>query len=728
MNKIVNFLEAHVEKIILVIAGLVCIWLMITRVIFSPNQVSYGDGKYSPAAIDEQVYEEARLLRDKVNTPPEGPDQYQSKLTEFVALLDSSISGIDANIWPQVPYAVDETIGGKGGKYRLPRIGEVTEVAIERIRAAAYVPTDVITPENPYDKAANEPNDIDLVTVEAKFDIEGLYNRFEHSFVDDVEKKYSDPCLAEPIFAAVQLQRQELGKDGSWSDWQNIPRSKIDQYGELFEVMEDASQLPAGRLKVWKLQFDDWQLQMDLLQPEAYAMASAKEEWYPPSVHSKFLDIQKKEDAEEARKAREDKQTANDRSDSRRSRTSALGGTTGRTGGTTSTRTRGRAGGGVAGGGMDGLYGGAAGGDTSRRRSSRGSSRTGTQSYEGGGLAGSSGRRTRGRSSSRGDQLGGPGGAEDYMMSGGLPGDRLTRRGPSMYDVYGEMDKIELNFATDLKKMKDPLVFWALDDTVEPRKSYRYRIRLGVFNPVAGTDQLSRQDESRKNEVVLWSDFSDVTEPVDIPGRLYFFAKHIREPANVVTVQVSKYLNGYWHSEDFNVSQGELIGGVVETEIETDRQRRSDVGYGGYGRGVDPRMGAGRPTADPRMGSISYGRADEKSVVPDSIDYSTGAVMVDAVAVNDWAGDKNLTTRHYYDMLYSTDGTDIEHMPVRTAYWAKDLQSWYGKISTLENVTKEPFKAFKAGRAARPGRLGGEDMGGGYDDMYMEGYDDMGLY
>ena len=245
-------------------------------------------------------------------------------------------------------------------------------------------------------------------------------------------------------------------------------------------------------------------------------------------------------------------------------------------------------------------------------------------------------------------------------------------------------------------------MFWAHDDTVEPRKNYRYRIRLGVFNPVAGTNQLSEQDISRKNEVVLWSEFSDITEPVEIPGRLYFFAKHIREPANVVTVQVSKYVNGYWHSEDFKVSQGEVIGNVVETEIETETQQRR----GEFGRGMDPRFSSGRGRTDPRM--ASFARPEEKSVVPDSIDYSTGAVMVDAVAVNDWAGDKNLTTRRYYDMLYSMDGTDIEHMPVRTSYWAKDLQNWYGKISTLVNVTKEPFKAFKSGRRARSGRGGDE--------------------
>ncbi|MHC4535269.1 MAG: hypothetical protein ACYS6K_15070 [Planctomycetota bacterium] len=716
MNKILSFLEEHVEKIVLVIVGLVCIFLMVTRVIFSPNQVSYGDAKYSPAAIDEQVYKEAQLLSDQVTPSPEDLEPYQSKLTEFVALLDSSLSDIDVNIWPQVPYATDETTRGAGGKYRLPRIGVVEEVEVEHIRAAAYVPTVVITPENTYSKAESEPNDIDLITVEAKFDIEMLYERFKQCFVDDVEQQYSDPCLAKPIFAAVQLQRQELDENGSWSDWQNIPRTKIDHYAELFESVEDAGILPPGRLKVWKLQFDDWQLQMDLLQPQAYAMASAKEEWYPPVIHRKFLDIQRKEDIEEARKAREDEQKSNDRSDSRRSRASGFGGTAGRASGRMS-----------GAGGMEG-YGGM-GGDTSRRRSgrsgtSRGGSRGGVPSLEGGQGGLTSRRRrgtTRGRTTEQG--LGGPG-MEGYMM-GGLPGERLTRRGPSMYDVYDEFDKIQLTSRTLLEKMKDPLVFWAHDDTVEPRKHYRYRIRFGVFNPVAGTDQLSGEDISRKDEVVLWSEFSDVTKPVEIPGRLYFFAKHIREPAGVVTVQVSKYINGYWHSEDFKVSQGEVIGNVVDTEIETERQRSDS----GYGRGMDPRLGAGRGMTDPRMSSLSsYSRPDEKSVVPDSIDYSTGAVMVDVVAVNDWAGDKNLATRRYYDMLYSMDGTDIEHMPVRTSYWAKDLQDWYGKISVLENVTKEPFKAKKSGRGARPGRLGGDDMMGGYEDMYMEGYDDMGLY
>jgi len=712
MIKIGSFFEEYVEKIFLVIVGLVCVWLLITRVIFSPNEVAYGDGKYSPGAVDDQVYEEAVLLRDKINTPPTDPEPYQSKLSEFVALLDSSISDIDVKLWPQVPYAVDGVVSGKGGgQYSLPRIGEVNDVAVEHIRAVAYVPTVAVTAESPYDKAPHEPNDIDLVTVEAKFDIEGLFERFNYSFVDDVAEQWADPCLAKPIFAAVQLQRQELVEDGSWSDWQVVPRSKIDHYGKLFEIGEDAGSLPAGRLKVWKLQFDDPQLQIDLLQPEAYQIASAKEEWYPPLIHRQFLDMQRREDSEERRKEREEEQKSNESTDSRRAR---------RTPTRSGSSTTGRAGGGLYSGGRggtDSLYGGVGGGDTTRRRRSGSGSSRRRSTDDGLGIGVGGGRSTGGRSrgSTRGSRGGTDiGGYEDYMMPG-LPGDRLTRRGPSMNDVYDEFDKIRLTWRTPLEKMREPLVFWAHDDTVEPRKSYRYRIRLGVLNPVAGTNQLSEQDISRKNEVVLWSGFSDITEPVEIPGRLIFFAKNIREAAKVVTVQVSKYVMGYWRSEDFTVSQGEVIGGVVENE-----SARPEISRGSRGSRDSRGTRDSRGIRDSRLDMLisPVARPEDEAVEPETIDYSTGAVMVDAVAVNDWSGDKNLSTRRYYDMLYSFDGTSIEHMPVRTAYWATDLQKWYSEIVRMQREKPEPLKSWgTGGRRRRTRDTEYQDYG---DDYYME--------
>ncbi|MHC4226623.1 MAG: hypothetical protein ACYSW0_04280, partial [Planctomycetota bacterium] len=269
MNKIGRFFEEHVEKMILVIVGLVCAWLMITRVILSPNVVGWNERNLSPSAVDGYVYEQAQDLQEQFNRPPEAVEPYEPRIGDFLAKRDSAISSIDESLWPAVPSEGGVRMLAEG-VYRLPAIGEVNDVAIGHIRAVAYHPIDEVTPQNPYDKAGNEPNDIDLVSVEAKFDVAKLWENFRECFVDDVEPQWADPCLAKPIFAAMQLQRQELNDDGGWSDWQDVPRPKIDQYRELFKITEDIKDLPPGGLKVQMLQFDYKHVQIELLQPQAY--------------------------------------------------------------------------------------------------------------------------------------------------------------------------------------------------------------------------------------------------------------------------------------------------------------------------------------------------------------------------------------------------------------------------------------------------------------------------
>jgi hypothetical protein len=694
MIKIGRFFEEHVEKIILVVVGLVCLLLLITRVIFSPNVVPCGKEKLSPGAIDDHIYKEANDLRRKLGEAPDELQPYETRIGEFLALHQSSISDVDIDLWLPRPYNI-ATETAIRGKYRLPRsIGEVNDVAVEHIRAVAYVPTEVVTAQNPYDKSGNEPNDIDLVTVEGKYDVAQLCEMLEEIFVDDVEEQYADPCLAKPVFAAVQLQRQELSANGVWSDWQIVPRTRIDQHRKLFEIVEDIKDLPPGGLKVQMLQFDDKYMQIDLLQPQAYQFASAKEEWYPPLLHRKFLDFQRKEAQEERRQAQEEERQEREKEmEEKRSRRSEtrLGGAGGR-----------GAGGGILNplGGNEGSYGGRNTrnrSDRSRDRGRQGSSRT-----AGGGLyseGDSTGRRRSRRTTTTTDSMNL---YDEGMM--GRPGESGRARNRQLIlDVYDEYDKLLLTRATDFKKMREPLVFWGHDDTVEPKKAYRYRIRLGVFNPVAGTNQLSEQEKSRNNEVVLWSDFSDTTEAVEIPGRLYFFAKSIREAGKTITVQVSKLTLGHWYSHDFAVRHGEVIGDVIEPEPEKTERSRT-----------------GRLT--------SFVSPQDKAAVPEMIDYSTGAVLVDALPVNDWTGDRALRTRRYYDMLYSFDGLTIEHMPVNSTYWTVDLKTMFSHIENLQEEKQEPFKAFgTAGR--RRGPRGGyeyegiEDYGAMYEDMMNE---DMG--
>jgi hypothetical protein len=708
MIKIGSFFEEHIEKIILVVFGLLCVWLMITRVLLSPNQVVYDNEKYSPSAVDGRVYEEAELLQQKLKEPTDQLESYEPKAVEFLAMLDSTVSDVDVDLWPPRPYNIASTTD-INRSYRLPYIGEVNDVAVEHIRAVAYCPTTRVTEQNPYYTAGHEPNDIDLVTVEAKFDVRELYERFRDSFVENVEEQYADPCLAKPVFAAVQLQRRELNDDGTWSDWQVVPRSKVDHNRNLFDISEDVENLPPGGLKIQMLQLESKPVQVELLQPLSYQFATADEEWLPPLLHRKYADVQRKEAIELRRITREEERAERDGeadSDRRRNRRTndrlgmmgggfggdlfgggRGGGQTSAMGGDRSRRSRG--GDSLMGGGRGGLMPGV-GGDRSRRSRSRDDSFAGTG--RGGGLP-TDGRRSRSRD-----------GMDTYDgLRGGYGRDgQITSS--ELVEIYDQYSEIMLTSETDFARMREDMVFWAHDDTVEPQKSYQYKIRLGVFNPVAGMNQVSERDASLSDKVILWSDFSGITETVEIPGILYFFAREIQEAAKSVTITVCRYVLGRWHKEDFIVGQGEVIGDVVETEPEEPEKTET----------IKNRTG--------RLTTTVTVRTSDEATVPEMIDYETGAVMVDTMAVSDWTGDKNMRTRHYYDMLYSYDGANIEHTPVGTVYWGEDLQSAYSTIMRLQREPQQPFKAWGgAGGRGRGGR-GMDDFGG--RNMFLGGMRD----
>jgi len=622
-----NFFEEHIEKIVLAVVGLGCLWLFITRVLFSPNYIEYDNDKFAPGAIDNYISKQAAVLENKLNRKPEPKQPYQPRVDNFIARFDSAIS--DINIGLGLPQPIISSNGISDNRvYRIPLIGEVNEVLAEHIRTVAYVPNGEVSEKNVYGPGNSEPNDVDFVTVEAKFDVSGLYKRFNISFAgEDIQQDWRDPCLAKPVFASVQLQRQKLLSDGSWSDWQTVPRSKIDPRKRMFEVIENINDLPAGGIKVRLLQFDDAEVRIDLLQPEAYRIASAKEEWFPPSLHGKYVEYQKEIDVIKRREAAVGKKE--EREGERSERRSRLSGT--------KTRPAGEKGSQSGVGIPMGMEGESAPPNTSVpvRKPTRGS--------------------------------------QPERKSEKERPQKSKEVSKTIDDVYQEFDEISITESTDIARMDKPLLFWAYDDTVEPGK-YRYRIRLGVFNPIAGTNQFSEQDKSLRNKVILWSEFSDATETVDIPGTLYFFPREIQEATKAVTVQVSRYVLGYWYSKDFTVKQGELIGKVGEYKITEEE------------------------------GGVTVPKTK-------TVDYTTGAVVVDIVPVTDWSGGNNLHVNRFYDLLYSSNGKDIERRPIKSKYWTKALQNKFNEINTDEKEPKEPLRAWES----RPGQRGrplptGEEM------------------
>ncbi|MHC4264521.1 MAG: hypothetical protein ACYSUK_01145 [Planctomycetota bacterium] len=625
---ILNFFEEHVEKIVLVLVSIVCIWLFFTWVIISPNHVEYKGRKFIPGSIDSYIHENSVLsLKSKLNRPAEPASAYEAEYNKFIAHLNSPLGNINLNIYPQMPGNISEDEWKKDSKYGVPQIGQVTEAVAEHIRAVAYVPTETITPEIPYDKAQREPNDVDLVTVEAKFNVAKLYENFYENFAgSEIHSEWQDPCSARPIFAAVDLQRQELLSNGSWSDWNAIPRIKIESNKDLFKIIDDVKDLPSGGMKLRLLQYSSPQIARYLLQPNSYSIASPKEDWYPPYLHEKYNKIREEVEREESRKAAE--QAKKERSEKTKRNTKTTGGGARGTG--TSTR-----GGPGMGGGLSGIFGNQTGtrGANTRESNTRGSARD-----------------TRGSRSQNPTRTG----ADTTSAT-----DTLQSKKTTVKDIENEFSKSLITNYAKLYNMTEPLVFWAIDDTAKPNHTYRYKIRLGIFNPMAGTEHFTDEYTSYRDKVVLWSEFCNETEAVEIPGRLYFFPLSAQEETKSVEIKVSKYVLGYWHSNRFQgIKPGEIIGSVANTRPLTGEEQQKNIEF------------------------------------PKEVNYNTGSILVDVVPVQEWTGTSNLSQQNYSELLYSPDGEKILRMPVKSRYWAKNVLNKYNEINRLEKEPIEPLRSF----------------------------------
>ncbi|GAI73477.1 unnamed protein product, partial [marine sediment metagenome] len=240
--------------------------------------------------------------------------------------------------------------------------------------------------------------------------------------------------------------------------------------------------LPPGGIKVRLLDFKDKQVQSDLLQPEAYRIASSDEQWFPPSLHSRYSRYQ-----EELKRL---EQIVSRINDAARRRTAARGGDTD-----------------------------AALAEETARRGYR--------------IAG----------------------AADQATSA-----KMREVTESINELSDEFKRLLITENTDLSEREEPMLVWAFDDTIEQKKKYLYRIRVGVFNPIAGTEKFVNADDPKRNTVILWSNYAEAEEVLSVPGRLYFFARDVQKAEKAVTVTVCRKTLGYWYTKDFMVKPGEKIG------------------------------------------------------------------------------------------------------------------------------------------------------------------------
>ncbi|MBN1125317.1 MAG: hypothetical protein JXA82_09940 [Sedimentisphaerales bacterium] len=609
-----NLFEQYVDKLVLGLSVLVSLGLLWIFVLSQPYNVEYGSDNYGPGELDNVIFTSAQRLKTKLEESPAPVPPYTPP--NITNRFENPIQYAGTPTWELTQPGIREQMMEEKRLYRLPDMPMLADLDVVKIRTVAYVPSQSLDASMPYDKAPVQLGDVDLVTVQASLDVSTLYRGFEQSFDSPVVRpQWRDSDLARPVFGAVDLERRKLQKDGSWSDWQRVRPARIDYLAEFLDVPRDPSKILDIELK--KNQLKRFEYMRHLLQPEPYDFASPHEVWLTPSLHEEYIRLAEREEEQKLREQREQERERLQRERDARSRT------------TTNTRTQpGR---------VD---------PAMRDAGARSRDRT---------RPGSDPRRGDPRMEGYYDEFGG-------IRRPGLP----VKKEETSEDILAKLADVMLKEDGNLRDRQEPLFVWAYDDSMAQPGVYQYRMRVGVFNPILGKGWVVNNQADLNDQVFLFTEYTDPTEPITVEDREYFFPMQlVADARDTVEIKVARYHLGRWRTNDFTVHSGEPIG--QELEIEPENPLRTT------GRGTDPRA----------MGYYDEGMT---STGPEKIDFRTGSVLVDVQASTTWeTPGARLSRQEIQEILYTESSGDIEHFAVNSRNWPNEVRSLHDKIKQSED-------------------------------------------
>ena len=154
---------------------------------------------------------------------------------------------------------------------------------------------------------------------------------------------------------------------------------------------------------------------------------------------------------------------------------------------------------------------------------------------------------------------------------------------------------------------RDVVRVWAHDLTVEPGKTYRYRVIVTTLNPLFQQDRPpDAQKKQYYNQLALMPDEEDLakapwTDPVQIDPEYYFFLVGGSTENQTATVELWHVYNGRWRHGEFKISPGDPIAGpttISGPDGETEVPMRTDAILvdllsTSSGQGAGPTIGGG---------------------------------------------------------------------------------------------------------------------------------------
>ena len=131
----------------------------------------------------------------------------------------------------------------------------------------------------------------------------------------------------------------------------------------------------------------------------------------------------------------------------------------------------------------------------------------------------------------------------------------------------GRGERIPITQKPGLEYAPKTIQMWAYDSTVLPGRTYRYRMQVLLFNPLCGNERA----ESRKVRTLAWLEgqWSAWSAPVETMQKHYFFFTGVSSPVGAkpprARVSVYAWQDGWWYTYPFSYSDpGQRIGSSME--------------------------------------------------------------------------------------------------------------------------------------------------------------------
>lgn len=112
------------------------------------------------------------------------------------------------------------------------------------------------------------------------------------------------------------------------------------------------------------------------------------------------------------------------------------------------------------------------------------------------------------------------------------------------------------------QELVNDLLIWAHDDSIESERTYRYKLRYTIRNPMFGQPQFAIDPKLADTWAITSAD-SDWSTEVTVPARAYFFLAGGGVGSPTARFKIFRWQDGVWKSTTEAVAPGDIIGKTV---------------------------------------------------------------------------------------------------------------------------------------------------------------------